>query len=155
MSIVKNDIKGPCSTLSTNFNFPIINDIESSKFKSQTGLNDNRIINLQGENDSGNDCSKVLDDLLNYTFEIQRSNNPEKYSNWKARIERVIEKTYGSESIELRQIKSAMKLNFLTTSGQSEEQRGIYFDELYEKRFNRIEQLINDFELNQTKHLTE
>lgn len=129
--------------------------MESSKFKSQTGLNDNRIINLQGENDSGNDCSKVLDDLLNYTFEIQKSNNPEKYSNWKARIERVIEKTYGSESIELRQIKSAMKLNFLTTSGQSEEQRGIYFDELYEKRFNRIEQLINDFKLDQTKHLTE
>lgn len=127
--------------------------MESSK--SQTGLNDNRIINLQGENDSENDCSKVLDDLLNYTFEIQKSNNPEKYSNWKARIERVIEKTYGSESIELRQIKSAMKLNFLTTSGQSEEQRGIYFDELYEKRFNRIEELINDFKLDQTKHLTE
>ena len=32
-------------------------------------------------------------------------------------------KTYGSDSIEQKQIKSAMKLNFLTTSGQSEEQR--------------------------------
>jgi hypothetical protein len=38
-----------------------------------------------------------------------------------------------------------MKLNFLTTSGQSEEQRRTYFNNLYERRFNRIEQLINDF----------
>ncbi len=105
--------------------------------------------------DSGKDRSKVLDDLLNYTLEIQRSNNPEKYGGWKATIERVIEKIYGSESIELRQIKGAMKLNFLTTSGQSGEQRGIYFHDLYEKRFNRIEKLINDFKLDQTKHLTE
>lgn len=112
-------------------------------------------MNLQDDKDDGNDRSKVLDDLLNYTFEIQRSNNPEKYGGWKATIERVIEKTYGSDSIELRQIKDAMKLNFLTTSGQSEEQRGIYFDDLCEKRFNRIEKLINDFKLDQTKHLTE
>ncbi len=105
--------------------------------------------------DSGNDRSKVLDDLLKYTLEIQRSNNPEKYGGWQERIERVIEKIYGSESIELRQIKGAMKLNFLTTSGQSEEQRGIYFHDLYEKRFIRIEKLINDFKLDQTEHLTE
>ena len=64
-------------------------------------------------------------------------------------------KTYGSDSIEQKQIKSAMKLNFLTTSGPSEEQRKIYFDSLYERRFNRIEKLINDFKLDQTKHLTE
>ena len=51
MSIVKNDIKGPSSTLSTNFDFPISNDIESSEFKSQTGLNDNRSMNLQGDID--------------------------------------------------------------------------------------------------------
>ena len=37
------------------------------------------------------DRYKVLVDLLNNTLEIQRSNNPEKYANWKARIERVIE----------------------------------------------------------------
>ena len=103
-------------------------------------------MNLQGDKESGNDHSnKVLDDLLNYTLEIRRSNNPEKYSEWQATIERVIEKTYGSESLELKQIKGAMKLNFLTTSGQSEEQRRIYFNNLYESRFNRIEQLINDF----------
>ncbi|VFJ14720.1 hypothetical protein [Candidatus Nitrosocosmicus franklandus] len=148
MSIVKNHIKDPSSTLSTNFNYPIINDIESSESKNQTELNDNRIMNLQDDRDSGNDRSdKVLDDLLNYTLEIQRSNNPEKYPEWKAEIERVIEKTYGSDSIELRQIKDAMKLNFLTTSGQSEEQRDIYFDNLYERRFNRIETLINEFKL--------
>ena len=64
-------------------------------------------------------------------------------------------KTYGSDSIEQKQIKSAMKLNFLTTSGQSEEQRWIYFDSLYERRFNRIEKLINDFKLDQTMHLIE
>jgi hypothetical protein len=108
-------------------------------------LNDNGIINLQGEKDGGNDHSTVLDDLLNYTLEIQRSNNPEKYSGWQGRIEKVIEKTYGSDSIELKQIKGAMKLNFLTTSGQSEEQRRIYFNNLYERRFSRIEQRINDF----------
>jgi hypothetical protein len=156
MSIVKNHIKDPSSTLSTNFNYPIINDIESLESKNQTGSNDNRIMNVQGEKDNDNDRSnKILDDLLNYTLEIQRSNNPEKYGGWKATIERVIEKTYGSDSKELRQIKDAMKLNFLTTSGQSEEQRGIYFDDLYEKRFNRIEKLNNDFKLDQTKHLTE
>ena len=102
-------------------------------------------MNLQGDNDGGNDRSKVLDNLLNYTLEIRKSNNSEKYGGWQGRIERVIEKTYGSESKELKQIKDAMKLNFLTTSGQSEEQRGIYFDNLYERRFHRIEQLINDF----------
>ena len=103
-------------------------------------------MNLQDDLESGNDRSnKVLDVLLNYTLEIQRSNSPEKYDGWKERIERVIEKTYGSDSIELKQIKSAMKLNFLTTSGQSDEQRRIYFDSLYKSRFNRIEQLINDF----------
>ncbi len=83
---------------------------------------------LQGGKDGGNDRSKVLDDLLNYILEIRRSNNPEKYDGWQGRIERVIEKTYGSDSIELKQIKGALKLNFLTTSGQSDEERGIYFD---------------------------
>jgi hypothetical protein len=102
-------------------------------------------MNLQDDKDGKNDRSKVLDDLLNYTLEIQRSNNSEKYGEWQGRIERVIEKTYGSDSIELKQIKGAMKLNFLTTSGQSEEQRRTYFNNLYERRFNRIEQLINDF----------
>ena len=97
--------------------------------------------------DSRNDRSKVLDDLLNNTLEIQRSNNPKKYGEWKAKIERVIEKTYGSDSIELKQVRGAMKLNFLTTSGQSEEQRAIYFDNLYARRFSRIEQLINEFKL--------
>jgi hypothetical protein len=148
MSIVKNHIKDPSSTLSTNFNYPIINDIESSESKNQTGSNDNRIMNVQGEKDNENERSnKILDDLLNYTLEIQRSNNPKIYGGWKATIERVIEKTYGSDSKELRQIKDAMKLNFLTTSGQSEEQRGIYFDDLYEKRFNIIEKLNNDSKL--------
>ena len=121
--------------------------------ENKTGLNDNRIMNLQGDKDSGNDYSNnVLDDLLNYTFEIRRSNNPEKYGEWKARIERVIEKTDGSDSIELKQVRGAMKLNFLTTSGQSEEQRGVYFDDLYERRFNRIERLINEFKLDQMNH---
>ena len=129
----------------TNFNFPIINDIQWTEIINQTGLNDNGIMNLQGDKDGGNDRSKVLDDLLNYTLEIRRSNNSEKYGGWQGRIERVIEKTYGSDSIELKQIKGAMKLNFLTTSGQSEEQRRIYFNNLYERRFSRIEQLINDF----------
>jgi hypothetical protein len=40
-----------------------------------------------------NERSKVLDDLLNYTLEIRRSNNSEKYGKWQGRIERVIEKT--------------------------------------------------------------
>ena len=154
MSIEKNPIKHPYTTLSTNFRFPITNNTESPELKNQTGLNDDRIMKLQADKDSENDHSKVLDDLLDYTFEAQRSNNPEKYGGWKATIERVIEKTFGSDSIELKQIKSAMKLNFLTTSGQSEEQRGIYFDHLYEGRFNRIEKLINHFKLDQTKHLT-
>jgi hypothetical protein len=111
---------------------------------------------LQENIDSGNDDSNnVLDDLLNYTLEIRSSDNPVKYGGWKATIERVIEKTYGRESKELRQIKDAMKLNFLTTSGQSEEQRGIYFDDLYEKRFNRIDKLISQFKLDQIKLLTE
>ena len=145
MSTVKNHIKDPSTTLSTNFNFPIISDTQCTGIKNQTGLNDNRIINLQGDNDSGIDRPNVLDDLLNYTLEIRRSNYPEKYGEWKARIERVIEKTDGSDSIELKQIKGAMKLNFLTTSGQSEEQRRIYFNNLYERKFSRIEQLINDF----------
>ena len=110
-------------------------------------------MNLQGDKESRNDRSnKILDDLLNYTLEIRRSNNPEKYSEWQATIEWVIEKTYGSDSIELKQIKGAMKLNFLTTSGQSEEQRRIYFNNLYERRFNRIGQLINDFMLDQVNH---
>ena len=129
----------------TNFNFPIINDIQWTEIINQTGLNYNRIMKLHGDKDDGNDRSKVLDDLLTYTLEIRRSNNSEKYGEWQGRIERVIEKTYGSDSIKLKQIKGAMKLNFLTTSGQSEEQRRIYFNDLYERRFNRIEQLINDF----------
>jgi hypothetical protein len=152
MSIVKNDIKDPSSTLLTDFNFALNNDIELPKLQNQTTVNDDRLTKLQGDKDCENNCSKVLDDLLNYTFEIQRSNNPEKYSEWKVTIERVIEKTYGSDSIELKQIKSAMKLNFLTTSGQSEGQRAIYFDKLYEKRFNRIEQLINEFKLDQVNY---
>ena len=102
--------------------------------------------------DGRNNSSKVLDDLLNDTLEHHRSNNSEKYPEWKARIERVIEKTYGSDSTELKQIKDAMKLNFLTTSGQSDEQRRIYFDNLYERRFNRIEQLISQFKLDQMNH---
>lgn len=128
-----------------NFNFPIVHDIQWTEIINQTGLNDNRIMNLQGDKDGGNDRSKVLDDLLNYTLEIRRSNNSEKYGEWQGGLERVIEKTYGSDSIKLKQIKGATKLNFLTTSGQSEEQRRIYFNDLYERRFNRIEQLINDF----------
>ena len=152
MSTVKNHIKDPSTTLSTNFNFPIISDTQCTGIKNQTGLNDNRIINLQGDNDSGIDRPNVLDDLLNYTLEIRRSNYPEKYGEWKARIERVIEKTDGSDSIELKQVRGAMKLNFLTTSGQSEEQRGVYFDDLYERRFNRIERLINEFKLDQMNH---
>lgn len=121
--------------------------------ENKTGLNDNRIMNLQGDKDSENDHSnKVLDDLLNYTFEIQRSNSPEKYGVWKSRIERDIEKIYGSDSIELKQIKDALKLNFLTTSGQSEEQRRIYFNNLYERRFNRIEKMISQFKLDQVNH---
>ena len=116
--------------------------------ENKTGLNDNRIMNVQGDKDNGNDGSnKVLDDLLNYNLEIQRSNNSKKYPGWQARIERVIEKTYGSDSIKLKQIKGSMKLNFLTTSGQSEEERSIYFNNLYERRFDRIERLINDFKL--------
>ncbi|HKR72848.1 MAG TPA: hypothetical protein VJR94_01915 [Candidatus Nitrosocosmicus sp.] len=110
-------------------------------------------MNLQGGKNSGNDrCNKVLDDLLSYTFETRRSNSPEKYGVWKARIERDIEKTYGSDSIELKQIKGTLQLNFLTTSGQSEEQRRIYFSNLYERRFNRIEQLISQFKLDQVNH---
>ena len=118
----------------------------------QTGLNDNRIMNLQGDKAGENDRYKVLDDLLNYTREIRKSNSSEKYGGWKARIEEVIEKTYGIDSVELKQIKGAMKLNFLTTSGPSEEQRRIYFNKLYESRFNRIEQLINDFQLDKIPH---
>ena len=121
--------------------------------ENKTGLNDNRIMNLQGDKDSGNDYSNnVLDDLLNYTFEIRRSNNPEKYGVWKSRIERCIEKIYGSDSSERKQIKDALKLNFLTTSGQSDEQRHIYFNNLYERRFNRIEQLISQFKVDQVNH---
>ena len=62
----------------TNFNFPIINDIQWTEIINQTGLNDNGIMNLQDDKDGGNDRSKVLDDLLNYTLEIQRLNNSEK-----------------------------------------------------------------------------
>jgi len=102
---------------------------------------------MQGDKDSRYHRSKVLDDLLDYTLEIRRSNNFEKYGGWKARIEGVIEKIYGNDTTELKQIKNAMKLNFLTTSGQSEEQRRTYFSDLYERRFNRIDQLINDFKL--------
>ena len=116
--------------------------------ENKTGLNNNRIMNSKDDKESGNDGSnKALDDLLNYTLEIQRLNNSKKYPEWQARIERVIENTYASDSIELKQIKGAMKLNFLTTSGQSEEQRRIYFNNLYERRFDRIERLINDFKL--------
>jgi len=77
----------------TNFNFSIIHDIQWTEIINQTGLNDNGIMNLQGDRDGGHDRSKVLDDLLNYTLEIRRSNNSEKYGKWQGRIERVIEKT--------------------------------------------------------------
>ena len=77
----------------TNFSFPIINDIQWTEIINQTGLNYDRIMNLQGDKDGGNERSKVLDDLLNYTLEIRRSNNSEKYGEWQGRIERVIEKT--------------------------------------------------------------
>ena len=147
MSIVKNHSKDPTTTLSPNFNFPIINDIESSEIKNQGGSYDG-VSKLQ----NAQDPSKVLDDLLNYTLEIQSSNNPDKYGGWKATIEKIIDKTFGSDSIELKQIKAALKLNFLTTSGQSEEQRHIYFNILYARRFNRIEQLINDFKLDQMNY---
>jgi hypothetical protein len=111
----------------------------------KTGSNDKKIINLQGDKESDNTRSKMLDDLLNYTTETRKSNNPEKYGVWKLRIERDIEKIYECDSIELKQIKEALKLNFLTTSGQSEEQRQTYFNNLYERRFNKIEQLISKF----------
>jgi hypothetical protein len=39
MSIVKNH-RDPSSTLSTNFNFPITNDIQSIDLKNQTTVND-------------------------------------------------------------------------------------------------------------------
>ena len=39
------------------------------------GLNDNRIMNLQDGKEGRNDRSKVLDNLLNYTLEIRKSNN--------------------------------------------------------------------------------
>lgn len=151
MSIVKNN-KAPSSNLSTNFSFPIINNIETSDVKNQTGSNDNEITTLRGEKISGNDRSKVLDDLLNYILEIRKSNISEQYDGWQGRIVRDIEKTYGKDSIELKQVKDALKLNFLTTSGQSEDQRRIYFDNLYERRFNRIEKLINEFKVDLINH---
>ncbi|HET8792603.1 MAG TPA: hypothetical protein VFM31_02325, partial [Nitrososphaeraceae archaeon] len=76
----------------------------------------------------------------------------EQYDGWQGRIVRDIEKTYGKDSIELKQVKDALKLNFLTTSGQSEDQRRIYFDNLYERRFNRIEKLINEFKVDLINH---
>ncbi|HET6590253.1 MAG TPA: hypothetical protein VFG45_08825, partial [Candidatus Nitrosocosmicus sp.] len=114
MSIVKNN-KAPSSNLSTNFSFPIINNIETSDVKNQTGSNDNKITTLRGEKISGNDRSKVLDDLLNYILEIRKSNISEQYDGWQGRIVRDTEKTYGKDSIELKQVKDALKLNFLTT----------------------------------------
>lgn len=147
MSIVKNHIKQPSTTISTDFNFPIVNDVQSIELKNKTRLNEDGITKWQGDRDGGDNRSKVLEDILNYTIDIQSSKKPEKYGEWKATIERVIEKTYGSDSVKLKQIKSAMKLNFLTTSGQSEEQRRIYFDDLCERRFDRIEHLINEFKL--------
>ena len=147
MSIVKNHIKQSSTTISTDFNFPIVNDVQSIELKNKTRLNEDGITMWQGDRDGGDNRSKVLEDILNYTIDIQSSKKPEKYGEWKATIERVIEKTYGSDSVKLKQIKSAMKLNFLTTSGQSEEQRAIYFDNLYARRFSRIERLINKFKL--------
>lgn len=137
----------------TDHNLDVFGEI-NEKFaipfsENKTGLIDNIFMNL-GDRDSGNDYSNnVLYDLLNYNREIQKSNSSEKYGGWKARIERDIEKTYGIDSVELKQIKGAMKLNFLTTSGQSEEQRRTYFNKLYESRFDRIEQLISQFKLDQ------
>lgn len=151
MSTVKNN-KTPSSTISTDFSSPIINDIETSDVKNQTGSNDNGITMLRGEKINRNDHSKVLDDLLNHIIEIRKSNISEQYSGWQGRIVRDIEEAYGKDSSELKQVKDALKLNFLTTSGQSENQRRIYFDNLYERRFNRIEQLINEFKLDQENH---
>jgi len=48
-------------------------------------------MSFQANKNNGNDRYKVLDDLLNYIFETQRSENSEKYSLWKATIEGVIE----------------------------------------------------------------
>ncbi len=152
MSIVKNLIKDPSTTSSSNFNSPIVNDMQWTEVKNQTGSNNNDITKLQSDKDGRNDRSKVLDDLLDYTLEIQRSNNPKKYGEWKATIERVIEKMYGNDSIELKQLKGELKLNFLTTSGQSEEQRSIYFNNLYDRRFNRIKRLVNEFKLAKVNH---
>jgi hypothetical protein len=59
---------------------------------------------------------------------------------------------YGNDSIELKQLKGELKLNFLTTSGQSEEQRSIYFNNLYDRRFNRIKRLVNEFKLAKVNH---
>jgi predicted nucleotide-binding protein len=129
----------------TNFTFPTINDIQWDEIIKQSRLNDNKITNLQDDKYSGNDRSKVLDELLNYTLKIRKSNDSEKYGVWQAKIERTVGKTYGDGSIELKQIKDAMKLNFVVSNGQTEEQKHRYFDNLYERRFIRIEKLINDF----------
>ena len=49
-------------------------------------------MNLQDDKDGGNDRSKVLDDILNYTLEIQRSNNSEKYGNGKEGLKELLTK---------------------------------------------------------------
>lgn len=132
---------------SRNTIFPVINDEVWSQIIKLKEVNDNGIMNLPDNKKSGNNRSKLLDDLLNYTLTIRKSNNSEVYGGWQARIERVIEKTYGSDTIELKQIKDAMKLNFVVSDRQSEEERRRYFSNLYERRFNRIEQLLKDFKL--------
>jgi len=40
----------------THFNFPIINDIHGTAIINQTGLNYDRIMNLQGDKDGGNEA---------------------------------------------------------------------------------------------------
>ena len=111
MSTVKNNIKDPSTTLLTNLSFPIFRNIQSTAIINQTGSNDDGVTKLQGDKDGSSDGSKVLDDSLNYTIEIQRLNNTEKYGEWKAMIKKIIEKTFGSDSIE-KQIKDALKLIF-------------------------------------------
>ena len=73
MSIVKNHIKQSSTTISTDFNFPIVNDVQSIELKNKTRLNEDGITMWQGDRDGGDNRSKVLEDILNYTIDIQSS----------------------------------------------------------------------------------
>lgn len=128
-----------------NITFPVINNEQWTQIIKLKEVNDKGIMNSQDDKKGENNRSKVLDDLLNYTLNIRKTNNSEEFDAWRSRIERVIEKTYGSDTTELKQIKAAMKLPIVLSNRQSEEQRRIYFDNLYRRRFNRIEQMLNDF----------